>query len=193
MADLSTLRLTGNTAYDTRELERYGREIANKAAAELSAAVAGLGDIAGENAPLPLDKGGTGATDKAGARANLEVGKRVDTDPMGYDTGAGGEVTQTTSKDTIVTLNALSGRIILHNQSLPANSVTGFGFFNDKLGENDTFVAHISGGVGSAFYYLLSYGPSQNGAISIVLRNMTGGALAEAVEINFSIVKGARS
>lgn len=113
---------------------------------------------------------------------------------LGYGTGAGGSVTQTTSKSTTVTLNTPTGRVTTHNASLAGNTSVAFIISNTLVSVNDNVVVTICGA--NALASMLNYNVwayPVNGNIYIGLRNITAGALAEAITINFAIIKGAVS
>jgi hypothetical protein len=112
---------------------------------------------------------------------------------IGYATGAGGTVTQATSKSTGVTLSKMTGQVTMHNASLAANTAVAFVVSNALVASSDCVVLNIASGVASATSYQVSVGTVSAGAFSIVLRNTTGGALAEAPAINFVVIKGAQS
>ena len=109
---------------------------------------------------------------------------------IGYGTGAGGTVTQATSKSTAVTLNKPCGQITTHNASLANGTAVTFTVNNSLVGPNDTVIATA----GAAFAsYLVTAKTGNTGSFEIILRNLTGSAPAEAVVINFAIIKGATS
>jgi hypothetical protein len=112
------------------------------------------------------------------------------TEEIGYAAAAQGTVTQATSKSTGVTLNKSSGRITLNNAELAANTAVSFTLTNTSISANDTIIVCISGGATAAAYttYISSLA---TGSAVITLRNLTGGALSEAVIINFAIIHGA--
>lgn len=189
------LRLTGVSASDTREIELYSRELRD-------GITSGLGDLAGENAPLALDKGGTGAATASGARDNLELGTaavedvgdvRVHTSPLGYSTG--GSVTQepgATKGSSSVTLNALSGVIITNNASMANGEVNGFALFNSEIGAQDILVVQLANAA-SAFSYTVDAQGRAAGNRSIIITNRSGGALAEVLHIHFVVIKAQQS
>jgi hypothetical protein len=106
---------------------------------------------------------------------------------IGYATGAGGTVTQGTSKSTGVTLSKLSGAITLHNESLASLAVASFVLTNTNIAAGDVLVLnHISGGTVGA--YLLN-AQSAAGSATINVTNITAGALGEAAVIQFAVIK----
>jgi hypothetical protein len=111
----------------------------------------------------------------------------LNTDKAGYITGEGGTVTQATSKATAVTLNKKCGRITMHNASLAAATTVTFTLTNSTIAATDLLVLnHVSGGTAGA--YLLN-AQAAAGSASINVRNVTAGALAEAIVIGFAVIK----
>ena len=112
------------------------------------------------------------------------------TEEIGYAAGAQGTVTQLTDKATGVTLNKSAGRITMNGASLAGNTAVSFTLNNSFISANDTIIVCISGGATEAAY--TTYVSSMtSGSAKITLRNLTSGALLEAVIINFSIIHGA--
>ena len=109
---------------------------------------------------------------------------------LGYTAEAQGTVTQATSKSTGVTLSKSIGRITMNGAELAANTAVSFTLTNTSISANDTIIVCISGGATAAAYttYISSLA---TGSAVITLRNLTGGALSEAVIINFAIIHGA--
>lgn len=101
----------------------------------------------------------------------------------------GGSVTQQTSKSTPVTLNGNSGVIIMNNASLAANTNVGFDLINSEIGVNDVIVISARTGTGSVANYVFNT-VAAAGQCKINVRNMSSGALAEALGINFIVLKG---
>ena len=110
---------------------------------------------------------------------------------LGYGTGAGGTVTQSTSKTTAVTLNKPCGQITTNNAALAAGAKVAFQFNNSLIVAGDVVIAHRSSGGTSGGAYLIWCDAVQAGVCEIVVENKTAGSLSEAVVINFSIRKGA--
>lgn len=107
---------------------------------------------------------------------------------IGYATGAGGTVTQATSKSTGVTLSKASGQVTMNNAALGAGAIVSFVLTNTLIAATDVLVLnHISGGtVGS---YSLN-AQCAAGSATINIRNNTAGSLGEAIVIQFALVKG---
>ena len=109
---------------------------------------------------------------------------------IGYDAGAGGAVTQATSKATGVTLNKLTGAVTMHAASLAGATSVGFTLTNSYIAAPDLVVVNIKSGA-TASSYATEVEAVAAGSCRIVLRNYTGGALAEAVVLSFAVIKGA--
>ena len=109
---------------------------------------------------------------------------------LGYSSAAQGTVTQATSKSTGVTLNKSMGKITMNAASLGAGASVTFTLTNSTISANDVVIASISGG-GTAGAYWPYVSSQTTGSAVIGLWNSTGGALAEAVVINFAVIHGA--
>jgi len=109
---------------------------------------------------------------------------------LGYSAAAQGAVTQATSKSTGVTLNKSMGRITMNAASLAAGASVTFTLTNSFISANDVVIVTVSGG-GTAGAYWPYVSSLTAGSAVIGLWNSTGGALAEAVIINFAIIHGA--
>jgi len=105
----------------------------------------------------------------------------------GYSTGAGGTVTQATSKATGVTLSKSTGQITLNNAALASDTTVSFTLTNTVIEAGDILIMnHIS--AGTAGSYLLN-AQSAAGTASINVRNITAGSLSEAIVIAFAVIK----
>jgi hypothetical protein len=107
--------------------------------------------------------------------------------------GYGGTATQATSKVTTVTLNKLCGRITMSSSSIPAGNTYIFNFNNSYIADGDQVLVKIGPITSGLFNYSVEAGEIQGGGCRIALTNKTGGSLAEAVPINFMVLKGALS
>jgi hypothetical protein len=112
------------------------------------------------------------------------------TNGVGYTPGAGGTVTQATSKSTDVTLNKPSGRVTLNGAALAAGATASFTLNNTTIAEGDTVLLSLSGAMGTFVNYnLWSY--VGGGYVLIAIKNISGGSLSDAPTINFAVIKGA--
>jgi hypothetical protein len=165
---------------------------------------------------LAVTNGGTGVTASTGSGNNVlsnsptlvtpEIGAATGTSlavtgaitssgtsGIGYTTGAGGTVTQLTSKSTTVTLNKTCGRITMHDAALAHDTAVSFTLVNTTIAANDVLILnHLSGGtIGS---YTLN-AQCAAGSASITVRNarVTNVTLSEAIVIAFVVIKAAIS
>lgn len=147
---------------------------AQQAALDLKANAASLGTMSTQNADAVAITGG------AIYMANGYIG---------YAPGAGGQVTQITSKATGVTLDKITGQITTHNAALAAGAVVSFTLTNNQAGSTDLIIPnHISGGTIGAY---LIQGRCISGAVVIYITNISAGSLSEALIIRYAIFKGA--
>jgi hypothetical protein len=112
--------------------------------------------------------------------------------PLGYRAGAGGTVTQETSKGTSVELNTLSGRITMHNQTLAAGAAATFLFGNNLAGEHDVLLVSFKEYGGANENYTVTTMTRNGGnGFFISVRNASSGSLSDALPLNFVVLKGA--
>jgi hypothetical protein len=110
---------------------------------------------------------------------------------LGYGTGAGGTVTQATSKATGVTLNAVSGQITLNNGALATSPIAGFILTNSAIAATDTVIVNVASGVGEATSYVVGVSAVAAGSCKIFVQNVSGNSKSEAIVLNFTVLKGA--
>ena len=103
---------------------------------------------------------------------------------VGYKTGAGGTITQATSRTTGVTLNAVCGSIVLAPGAGLATYQT-FTVTNSAVAATD--VVHISQKSGTDMY-LISVTRVAAGAFDVTFAT-TGGTTTEQPEFNFAIMR----
>lgn len=107
--------------------------------------------------------------------------------PFGYGTGAGGTVTQATSKSTGVTLNTSCGQVIMNEALLAAGTAVSFTLTNSKIADTDVLILNnIS--VGTLGAYLFG-ARCAAGSATITVRNLTTGDLSEALVVRFVLIK----
>jgi hypothetical protein len=111
---------------------------------------------------------------------------------IGYATGAGGTVTQATSRSTGVTLSKFSGQITTHNASLAAAAEVEFTVTNTLVAATDVIVLSITpGGTGTPFAYVSAVAA---GSFNITItNNHASTADTSADVINFIVLKGANA
>lgn len=112
------------------------------------------------------------------------------TSTLGYATGAGGTVTQATSKATGVTLNKATGQITMNNAALAAGAVVSFTLTNSGIAATDTVAVNLKSGNATAATYRVHAEAPAAGSCIIVLTNISAGSLSEALVLNFNVFKG---
>ena len=113
------------------------------------------------------------------------------TEGIGYTTGAGGSVTQSTSKSTGVTINAVSGRINTHNATLNADAEVSFTVTNSAVAAEDVVVLSQSAGTTNAYMFFAV--AMNNGTFKIQITNISASNIGEVIGINFAIIKAVQS
>jgi hypothetical protein len=106
---------------------------------------------------------------------------------LGYTAEANGTVTQLTSKSTGVTLNKSAGQITMNNAELANNTNVTFTLTNSTIIAKDVVVLSVASGATAGAYNCWVSGKGV-GSCTITLRNLSGGALSEAVVINFAVI-----
>ncbi len=107
------------------------------------------------------------------------------TDGVGYATGAGGTVTQGTSRTTGVTLNKTSGAITLFSAAGSATAAT-FTVTNNTVVATDVIILNQKSGTD---LYDLMVTAVAAGSFNITFRT-TGGTTTEQPVFNFAVIKG---
>lgn len=112
---------------------------------------------------------------------------------VGYSAGAGGTVTQLTSKSTTVVLNTVTGEITMNSASLAAGTAVSFVLTNSAIAPGDyVMVQHVA--AGSAGIYTVSAAANGGGgSATITVRNNAGGAEAAAIVLKYVVFKAATS
>lgn len=110
---------------------------------------------------------------------------------IGYPAGLGGAVTQATSKATGVTINKVTGKITTHDASLTGGNEVSFVVTNSFVGINDVPVVAIQSGP-STGTYIASVSGVADGSFTITISNV-GSTAAEALVLNYAIIKGAEA
>ncbi len=103
----------------------------------------------------------------------------------------GGTVAQATSKSTGVTLSKQTGAITMDAANIAAGTIVSFVLTNTLIAATDVLVLnHISGGTVGSYTFNAQCAA---GSATINVRNNTAGGLAEAIVIQFALIKGTTS
>lgn len=106
---------------------------------------------------------------------------------IGYNTGAGGIVTQLTSRTTGVILNKLCGNITMFSAAQAANALVTFTLTNSFISPTDyLLIQHIAATNGGAWSFSTVCGV---GSATISIRNHTTASITEATPMKFIIIK----
>lgn len=108
---------------------------------------------------------------------------------VGYGTGAGGTVTQATSKSTGVTLDKVTGAITMNGAALAGGAIVTFLVTNSAVAATDFVDAKLASAGTPGTYSVEATGVSA-GSFSITVTNKTGGSLSEAIVLRFIVLKG---
>lgn len=138
-----------------------------------------------KNATLSGTLAVTGATTLTGALTSASSIKSTSpTAGVGYGTGAGGAVTQATSRTTGVTLNTISGAITLVSAAGSATAAT-FTVTNSAVAATDVIILNQKSGTD---LYDLKVTAVAAGSFNITF-NTTGGTTTEQPVFNFAVIK----
>jgi hypothetical protein len=107
------------------------------------------------------------------------------TDGIGYATGAGGAVTQGTSRTTGVTLNKRCGAITMFTAAGSATAAS-FTVTNSTIGANDAIILNQASGTN---LYVLLVTAVAAGSFTVTFYT-TGGTASDAPVINFAVIDG---
>lgn len=123
-----------------------------------------------------------------GSRGATYVNKLFNTAGIGYSTGAGGAVTQITSRTTGVTLNSLAGAITLVSAA-GSTTPASFTVTNSNVAASDVVVLSQKSGTD---LYSLSVTATGAGTFQVTF-NTKSGTTTEQPVFNFVVIKGAAS
>lgn len=112
------------------------------------------------------------------------------TGSIGYATGAGGAVTQITSKATPTpAINKVCGQITTHNATLAAGVEVTFAVPNTTCASGDVVLVCVKSGAATPGTYDVFASEPTGTGFNITLSNLSAGDLSEALVINFIIIK----
>lgn len=130
----------------------------------------------------------TGAISGTSVTGSGAIKSSSATGGVGYATGSGGTVTQTTDKSTGVTLDKACGTITLASGSIGNLNTATFTLTNSAIAAGDLLVLnHVSGGTAGS--YALN-AQCAAGSASMNVTNISGGSLNEQPVIAFAVIKG---
>ena len=111
---------------------------------------------------------------------------------LGFYTGAGGMVTQASTKATAFTLNNMCGQITTAADSLTHSTTVSATWTNSKIAATDVVIInHKSGGTIGAYLFNVSCGAGT--ATLYITNNQTSGTLSEGLVLSFVVIKGVTS
>lgn len=145
--------------------------------------------------------GSTLAADGTDTNININItpkgtGQTLSSGKMGYPTGTGGTVTQATSRTTGVTLNKITGEIVLFAVGLAGHDADEFVLTNSTIEANDVVMLCIKNGgslaAGTRKYYVTQVNTISAGSCTISVGNIDNGAItSESPTLQFVVLKGA--
>lgn len=159
-------------------------------AAGIEARVAGtpgLNDMPGALLFKTTADGGTSSTERMRIDTSGNVLVTNNTGALGYGTGAGGTVTQITSRTTAVTLNRPTGSITMFTAA-GSTTPASFTVNNSIVAATDTIVLSMRSGNTNVYNYQV------NGVAAgsfVITFWTTGGVASDTPIINFAVIKGA--
>jgi len=109
--------------------------------------------------------------------------------PAGYVAGAGGSIVQSTSKATGVTINKLCGQITTSAAALAAGASVTFTVTNSQVAATDIVELVLASGSAGTGSYNYQVDKVSAGSFAIWLKNVSGGALSEALVFSFAVKK----
>jgi hypothetical protein len=111
------------------------------------------------------------------------------TSGVGYRSGAGGTVSQLTSKSTPVTLNTITGEITMDAAQLSGDSTVSFTLTNSAIANTDVIVINQVSDANIGFYSFNGKCNAGNALISV--HNLTNTNRSDAIVLRYAVIKGA--
>ena len=114
---------------------------------------------------------------------------------LGFYTGAGGTVTQATSKATPFTLDNMCGQITTAADALVAATIVSSTWTNSLIAATDVVIINHklnASSLGTLGAYTFNVA-CLAGSATLSIRNNTAGSLSEALALNFVVIKGVTS
>jgi hypothetical protein len=111
---------------------------------------------------------------------------------LGFYTGAGGLVTQPSTKATAFTLNTMCGQITTASDGLAHSTTVSATWTNSKIAATDVVIInHKSGGTIGAYVFNVSCDAGT--ATLYITNNQTSGTLSDTIVLSFVVIKGVTS
>jgi len=129
-------------------------------------------------------------------RADIGGGSLLASTELGFAVGSGGTVTQGTSRTTGVTLNKLTGEIVLFAASISGHDADEFTLTNSTIGANDVVMVCIKSGAaaGTRKYYQTHVVEVAAGSCIISVGNIDNSSIpaagTESPVLQFVVIKG---
>ena len=134
-----------------------------------------------------------GATIGATTAAAVTGTNVLSTTTLGYKAGSGGTVTQGTDKGTAVTLNKISGEIVMNAAALADDASVAFTLTNSTIAATDVVIVNVASGVAVAGSYQVTVGAVAAGSCSISVLNVSGASRTDTIKLNFAVIKAVAS
>lgn len=189
---------TGTIATTTKKLN--GTQLSGLATGLLKNTTGtGVPSIAAAGTDYTSPTGTENLSNKTYTGASIEVTGKVKSSSasagVGYATGAGATVAQSTNKSTGVTIDNVCGTILSDAAALAAGAIVSFTVSNSRVAATDVIViAQSSAGThASPAAYDIWVDSIDTGTFAINIKNVTAGSLSENVLINFAVIKAVTS
>jgi hypothetical protein len=108
---------------------------------------------------------------------------------VGYRTGAGGIVTQLTSKTTPVTLDTVTGEITTHNSTIAGDAAVTFVLNNTAIANTDVMIINQVSATNIGDYVFCPVCNTGNAAITI--KNLSNQNRSDAIVLRYAVIRGA--
>ena len=185
LAEFNTACSDGNFLTDTGSATLAGKTI-NLATNIVTGTISQF-NMACSNADFATLSGSEVLNNKT-VNANGHIKSSSSVSGVGYDTGAGGTVTQDTNRTNAVTINNICGQITTVSATATADTFVTFTVYNSAVSSTDTVIANLAG-IGFSGGYILNVVNVRSGNFKIQTYTPSDVVSSEALVINFSVIK----